>query len=159
MLFVNVVTHSVPHILVKRYKMSFLKSPQADAAPARPAIRSAESGLDKFAIIDVRRRKIAHSIRDEMLASLQPCDGKGKKMPSLLLYDEIGLKLFEAITFLDEVLVKHRRGFVSVCNIFMLTRPMQYYLTDVELEILQTWATEIAKLIKPNSMIFELGSG
>ena len=41
----------------------------------------------------------------------------------------------------------------------MLTRPMQYYLTNAELEILQTWATEIAKLIKPNSMIFELGSG
>lgn len=41
----------------------------------------------------------------------------------------------------------------------MLTQHMQYYLTKVELDILQTWATEITKLIKPNSMIVELGSG
>ena len=36
---------------------------------------------------------------------------------------------------------------------------MQYYPTNVELDILQTWATEMAKLIKPDSMIIELGSG
>ena len=41
----------------------------------------------------------------------------------------------------------------------MLTLLMQYYLTNVELEILQTWATEMAELIKPDSMIVELGSG
>ncbi len=41
----------------------------------------------------------------------------------------------------------------------MLIPRMQYYLTNAELDILQTWATEIAKLIKPNSMIVELGSG
>ena len=64
------------------------------------------SGPTNFAIIDVRRTEIAHLIRDEMLASLQPCGGKVKEMPSIFLFDEIGLKLFEAITFLDEVLVK-----------------------------------------------------
>ena len=85
--------------------MSFLKSPQEDAAPARSANRSAEGGFIGFSIIDVRQTEIEHSIRDEMLASLQPCDGKEKKMPMFLLYDEVGLKLFEAITFLDEVLV------------------------------------------------------
>ncbi len=97
--------------------MLFLESPLADIAPARFTIRSADGGPSNIAIIDVRRIEIAHSIRDEMLASLQPCDGKGKKMPSLLLYDEIGLKLFEAITFLDEVFVGYRRGFISVYNI------------------------------------------
>lgn len=41
----------------------------------------------------------------------------------------------------------------------MLTLRMQYYLTNVELDILQTWATEMAKFIKPDSMVVELGSG
>ena len=86
-------------------EMSFMALSRADTAPARSAIGSAEGVYDKFAIVDIRRREIALSIRDEMLASLQPCDGKAKKMPTLLLYDEMGLKLFEAITFLDEVVV------------------------------------------------------
>ena len=97
--------------------MSFLESPQADIAPARFTIRSADGGPSNIDIIDVRRREIAHSLRDEMLASLQPCDGKGKKMPILLLYDEIGLKLFEAITFLDEVSVEYKRCFIFVYNV------------------------------------------
>ena len=80
-------------------------------------MRPAEGGRENFAIIDVRRKEIALSIRDELLAGLRSSDGRGMKMPSLLLYDEVGLKLFEAITFLDEVLVKYRRGPFSVCNI------------------------------------------
>ena len=82
-----------------------MASSRADTAPARSAITSADGVHDDFIIIDIRRRELAHSMRDEMLASLQPCDGTAKKMPNLLLYDEIGLKLFEEITFLDEVVV------------------------------------------------------
>ena len=83
--------------------MSFLESPQTGAAPATSAITSAEGKLDNFSIMDIRRKETANSIRDEMLAGLQPCDGKRKTMSSLLLWDEIGLKLFEEVTFLDEV--------------------------------------------------------
>ncbi len=86
-------------------EMSSMALSRADTAPARSVIGSSEGVHDKFAIVDIRRREITLSIRGEMLASLQPCDGKGKKMPTLLLYDEIGLKLFEAVTFLDEVVV------------------------------------------------------
>ena len=81
-----------------------MASSRADTAPARSAVRSADGVHDNFAIIDIRRRDVAYSMRDEMLASLQSCDGSAKKMPNLLLYDEIGLKLFEEITFLDEVI-------------------------------------------------------
>lgn len=35
----------------------------------------------------------------------------------------------------------------------------QYYLTNAVIEILNNWASEIVKHIKPNSMIVELGSG
>lgn len=80
-----------------------MPSSRADTALARSALRSADGVYDSFAMIDIRRGDVAHSMRDEILASLQLCDGSIKKMPSLLLYDEIGLKLFEEITFLDEV--------------------------------------------------------
>ena len=69
--------------------MSLFELPQANAAPARSAITSVESGLTDFAIIDVRRTKTEHSIRNELLSGLQLGDGKGKKMSSLLLWDEI----------------------------------------------------------------------
>ena len=36
---------------------------------------------------------------------------------------------------------------------------MQYYPTNAEIEILQTWAMDMVQLIKPGSMIVELGSG
>lgn len=57
-------------------------------------------------------------------------------MPTLLLYDEKGLQLFEDITYLEE-----------------------YYLTNAEIEVLTTHAEAIARLIEPDSQIIELGSG
>ena len=53
-----------------------------------------------------------------------------------LLYDEQGLKLFEEITYLEE-----------------------YYLTNAEIEVLEKNADEIAKWIRPGSLVVELGSG
>jgi uncharacterized SAM-dependent methyltransferase len=35
----------------------------------------------------------------------------------------------------------------------------QYYLTNAEIEVLQTWAVDMARQIKPGSMVVELGSG
>lgn len=58
---------------------------------------------DKVVIVDIRRRNITWDIRNDMLEKLRPSEGNEKKMPTILLYDETGLKLFEAITFLDEV--------------------------------------------------------
>lgn len=57
-------------------------------------------------------------------------------MPTLLLYDEQGLKLFEDITYLDE-----------------------YYLTNAEIEVLEKHADEIAKYVQHGSQVVELGSG
>ena len=96
--------------------MAFHKSPQGDAAPVKSAYRSAEGGFVDIPILDVRSEEIAHSIRDEMLAGLQPSNGKEKNMPSTLLYDEIGLKLFEALTFSDEVLAKYGPDTIPVCK-------------------------------------------
>ncbi|KAI9757176.1 MAG: hypothetical protein M4579_003566 [Chaenotheca gracillima] len=87
-------------------------------------------------IIDIRRSNIEHSIKDEISEKLQPAAGQDKRLPTLLLYDEAGLKLFEKITYLE-----------------------QYYLTGAEIEVLETHAMSIAERVSSGSMLLELGSG
>ena len=95
-----------------------------------------EPRIGNVDIIDIRQDRIEHSILDEMLAKLRPPAGATKSMPTLLLYDEEGLKLFEDITYLE-----------------------QYYLTNAEIDVLSHYADEIASRIAPGSMVVELGSG
>ncbi len=87
-------------------------------------------------IIDIRQGGLDFSIIDDMRKKLNPGKGEEKEMPTLLLYDEQGLKLFEDITYLEE-----------------------YYLTNAEIEVLIDHADEIAKSIRPGSQVVELGSG
>ncbi|KAL8706000.1 MAG: hypothetical protein Q9201_000884 [Fulgogasparrea decipioides] len=87
-------------------------------------------------IEDIRRTEVGLSILDELHDQLRPQNGGERKLPTLLLYDEKGLKLFEDISFLGE-----------------------YYLTNAEIEILQQHATIIASLIPRGCVILELGSG
>jgi uncharacterized SAM-dependent methyltransferase len=87
-------------------------------------------------ILDIRREEIGSSILSEMEDMLRPAAGKEKKMPTMLLYDEQGLKLFEEITYLDE-----------------------YYPTNAEIEILSHYVHRIAERIMEDSQIIELGSG
>ena len=91
--------------------MSSLAPPQADAATPASSATKPEERHAKVAIVDIRRNDIAHSIRNDMLEKLQPADGEEKKLPTILLYDEIGLKLFENITFLDDVPIHWRVHF------------------------------------------------
>lgn len=87
-------------------------------------------------IVDIRRDKKEHSLVTDIYNGLQPADGGEKRLPTLLLYDEKGLKLFEKITYLEE-----------------------YYLTNAEIEVLERNADAIAKRLQPGSIILELGSG
>lgn len=93
------------------------------------------NGID-VPLEDIRQNEVGLSILDELHGGLQPEDGGEKRMPTLLLYDEQGLKLFEDISYLDE-----------------------YYLTNAEIGVLQQHATTIAKLIPEGCTILELGSG
>jgi uncharacterized SAM-dependent methyltransferase len=88
------------------------------------------------AIFDIRRERDEHSILEDIHAGLRPEGGQSKTLPTLLLYDGSGLKLFEKITYLDE-----------------------YYLTNTEIDVLTKWATSIAERIPDKSAIIELGSG
>lgn len=87
-------------------------------------------------IIDIRSDAAGIELTQLILDGLQPKNGEPKTLPTLLLYDTAGLKLFERITYLDE-----------------------YYLTGDEIEVLEDHAAQIADRIPDNSMVVELGSG
>ncbi|TGO15794.1 hypothetical protein BTUL_0036g00130 [Botrytis tulipae] len=88
-----------------------------------------------FNIIDIRHDGAEIELKDEILASLRPKSGL-KSLPTLLLYDERGLQIYEDITYLSE-----------------------YYLTNAEIDVLERSAESIAANIPSNSMVVELGSG
>lgn len=87
-------------------------------------------------IIDIRVDTAQSDIVADIKKGLRPEDGGEKQLPTLLLYDEQGLRLFEKITYLD-----------------------QYYLTNAEIGILEANADQMARRIQPGSALVELGSG
>jgi len=92
-------------------------------------------------IIDIRDGTALTPLTEQIRSGLTPEGPEGdgeKRLPTLLLYNEAGLKLFEKITYLDE-----------------------YYLTRQEIEVLEQNADRIAERIalQPDSMLIELGSG
>ncbi|KAI3337709.1 DUF323 domain protein [Ustulina deusta] len=86
-------------------------------------------------IIDIRRDTAKANLKEEIYRLFHSQEGP-RKLPTLLLYDEKGLQLFEKITYLEE-----------------------YYLTNAEIEVLQRSAAAIAANIPSGSMLIELGSG
>ena len=87
-------------------------------------------------IIDIRGDQDQQSLQGLIHQGLHSTDGGRKSLPTLLLYDEAGLKLFEKITYLEE-----------------------YYLTNAEIEVLEANADQIAQALQPGSIVLELGSG
>jgi uncharacterized SAM-dependent methyltransferase len=87
-------------------------------------------------IIDIRVGETDFDILQDIKAGLRPQHDEEKTLPTLLLYDEAGLRLFEKITYLEE-----------------------YYLTNAEIEVLKLYADRIADKIQPGSIVVELGSG
>lgn len=58
-------------------------------------------------IIDIRVDTAHSDIVADIKTGLRPKDGGERTLPTLLLYSEAGLKLFEKITYLEEVCVRH----------------------------------------------------
>ncbi|GKT85539.1 DUF323 domain-containing protein [Colletotrichum tofieldiae] len=108
--------------------------PHADAglkaAKQQAARPVANNGLD---IIDIQRVAVETNLKDDIISMWNPTNGP-RRLPTLLLYNERGLQLFEEITYLDE-----------------------YYLTNNEIEVLEKNSHEIAQSISPESMVIELG--
>jgi uncharacterized SAM-dependent methyltransferase len=87
-------------------------------------------------IIDIRSDSEGIELKQLILDGLDPKDGGEKTLPTLLLYDAVGLNIFERITYLDE-----------------------YYLTGQEIEVLEKYANRIAERVPNGGMVIELGSG
>lgn len=89
-------------------------------------------------IVDIREDKEEKSLQEMIRTSLGggPSGQDAPTFPSLLLWDEEGLKLFEAITYSKD-----------------------YYLTAAEIEVFEHHAHEMAQRIAPGTVIVELGSG
>lgn len=87
-------------------------------------------------IVDIREHDFGSSLAHDIRHGLNAPEGTRRSLPSMLLYDTKGLKLFEEITYLDD-----------------------YYLTDAEIEVLETHAKEMAERIPDNAQLLELGSG
>lgn len=78
-------------------------------------------------IIDIRQEELHFSLVGEIHEGLRK-EVNDRTLPTLLLYDELGLKLFEDITYLDE-----------------------YYPTNAEIEVLKKHAGSIATKIPTGS--------
>lgn len=100
------------------------------------SVTSAATRMVTPDIIDIRREKISMCLKDDILKGLGKPDGMEKTLPTMLLYSEEGLKIFEEITYLEE-----------------------YYPTNTEIDILHKWGEHMAERIKDGSVVVELGSG
>ena len=89
-------------------------------------------------IVDIRVDKREKSLKEMLRASLSggPSGEDAPTFPSLLLWDQQGLKLFETITYSEA-----------------------YYLTNSEIEVLTQYGSEVAQGIAPDTVMVELGSG
>lgn len=87
-------------------------------------------------IIDIHQKDFDNSLAKDIFDGINWREEGERTMPTLLLYDSEGLRLFEEITYLDE-----------------------YYLTNAEIEVLTTHAKTIVERIPENSQLVELGSG
>lgn len=87
-------------------------------------------------IVDIRQSNVEFSLANDIQKSINPPKGTPRSMPTMLLYDARGLKLFERITYLSE-----------------------YYLTNAEIEVLTNHARRIVERIPNDAQLLELGSG
>ncbi|KAM0562409.1 hypothetical protein ACHAPJ_002099 [Fusarium lateritium] len=113
--------------------MPSITASSATSQMAKPTASKPSSALPS--IIDIRGEHVEINLKDQVASMFNPDDGP-RKLPTLLLYNEKGLQLFEDITYLDE-----------------------YYLTNYEIEVLKKSSAEIANQIPEGSMVIELGSG
>lgn len=88
-------------------------------------------------VIDIRKGGVSMNLAESIRNGLKdPQEGCSRSLPSLLLWDEQGLKSFEKVTY-----------------------NQQYYLTNAEIDILEAHSRTIADKIEPGTLLLELGSG
>lgn len=94
------------------------------------------STLANGRIIDVRRAQNQSELANAIVTTLSN-DDPIRSIPTMILYDRRGLELFDDIS----------------------RNVPEYYLTNAEIDILETQLYQIVDYIKDNSIIIELGAG
>ena len=95
------------------------------------------SSKNSFSIIDIRKTEISQtSLVNAIIDGLNPKQNSMKSIPTIVLYDDVGLQIYDQITYLEE-----------------------YYLTNAEIDILKNKADQIIEYIPDGSHIIELGAG
>ncbi|CAG8490925.1 27888_t:CDS:2 [Dentiscutata erythropus] len=90
-----------------------------------------------FSVINICKKKITRqNIINDIINGLTANEYDTKVIPSIILYDDRGLQLFDQITYTDE-----------------------YYLTNCEINILNKKVDQITDYIASNSSVIELGAG
>jgi len=91
---------------------------------------------ESFTIIDIRKtNSYQANLKDEIIDGLNSKDSM-KSIPTIVLYDDKGLQIFEQISHLEE-----------------------YYLTEAEIDILKNKVEQIIDYISDGGSIIELGAG
>ncbi|KAK5127926.1 hypothetical protein LTR85_005043 [Meristemomyces frigidus] len=112
------------------------KTGSDDLASSKESLVSSEDESD-LDIIDVRAGGQLEDLAPQIRSGLRAPNYNGyRTFPSLLLWDEQGLKGFEEVTYAP-----------------------QYYLTNTEIQLLKKHSHAIAQRIKPGTILLELGSG
>lgn len=140
-------------------------------------------------IIDIRGVAVESDLKEEILSSFLSTPGQ-RAMPTILLYDQRGLQIFEEVGVFSPPLscyainavarlvdvraskqVRHR-AYIDDAHLHrtdsewerankccQITYLEEYYLTNDEISVLESSASEIARAIPDGSMVVELGSG
>eukprot|EP01026_Neomeris_dumetosa_P069185 TRINITY_DN6823_c0_g1_i11.p1 TRINITY_DN6823_c0_g1~~TRINITY_DN6823_c0_g1_i11.p1 ORF type:complete len:855 (+),score=103.85 TRINITY_DN6823_c0_g1_i11:62-2626(+) len=93
-------------------------------------------------LLDIRKHKhvsektAINDVGRQIVQGLQVSNGTMKSIPTLVLYDDKGLQLFDEITYLEE-----------------------YYLTNAEIDVIVNNISEILEYIPSGAKLVELGSG
>lgn len=116
---------------------------------------SQQAGKASIEILDIRRAAVEINLKESILSQIHPKNGP-RTMPTLLLYDERGLQLFEEVSSLCQSRHRHANGANMKVQITYLD---EYYLTNDEIALLKAHSVKIAEHISSGSMVIELGSG
>lgn len=99
-------------------------------------IRSRNGDNASGEITDIRRDKTYISLSGALKTCLRGYTTSQPSFPPMLLWGEQGLKMFDAVTQLED-----------------------YYIFHDEVTVLKERSRDIAHKIKPSSMLIDLGSG
>lgn len=104
-------------------------------------------------ITDIRNGQVDFDMKGDIISMMNPSQAQ-RSLPTMLLYNEKGLQLFEEVRCDATALIVP----IMLINL-QITYLDEYYLTNAEIELLREYSDQIAAKIPAGSLVVELGSG